>query len=43
MMKLSEGPINSVWNQEIKNYTNDRLAFSIIDEIEFKGIYDNRM
>lgn len=43
IMKLSEVPINPVWNQEIKNYTNDKLDYSIIDQIVFKGIFDNNL
>lgn len=42
-MKLSEAPINPIWNQEIKNYTNDRLDFSLIDQIVFEGIFDNNL
>lgn len=42
-MKLSEAPINPIWDERIKNYTNNRLDFSIIDQIVFNGISDNNL
>lgn len=42
-MKLSETPINPIWNQELKNYTNEPLDFALIDKIVFAGIYDNEL
>lgn len=42
-MKLSEAPINPIWSQETKKYTNDRIDFSLINQIVLEGISDNNL